>query len=478
LSAPVARSRADAAVEVLLGAILFGVVLPFVVLSFFNHPQNDDYVFAAQTRSLGYGQTFLIWYKGWTPRYFALAGSVLSPVVFGSYRLYRLTAALTIGLLLFATYLFVREITRGALARRTALLATLAIAGVYLHQVPSPAQSLYWFNASLCYQYAGILLLSGLAFALRARRASGRRSIVLFSGFAGLLLFAAGGTNEMALLSEVGILGALAGAEWWRGRRAPKRILFLLGVSLAAAAVVFLSPGMWARHDTQGMRLSQALPAAWVSAWRHVGRWLFTTPMLPVLLLVFRSAASAPGRLLPFQVHPALALAASAAGLFLMFLLPILGANSSYERVFAFVDFAFVVLVFLNGCLLLDRWRERGSRRAARSAGLGLGPGAASAILAAAVLWTVLPASAMRTAWDDLLSGRAARFDREMEARYRSIRACAAVVCEVTPLENWPSTIKFFDDAYDPKKDDEFFSQYKRAFAACFGKHLVVSKGP
>jgi hypothetical protein len=457
------------------------MIAPFVLLSFFNHPQNDDYVIAAQVVTWGSLRTFVFWYKAWTPRYFAIAGSTISPAVFKAFFVYKLMAALTIGLTLLSTYLLARELTRGAFTRGAAFLGALAITAVYLFRLPAPAQSLYWFNGSLCYQYGGILLASGFALAMRARTvaagvsatARDRRRFVRLSAGAALLLIAAAGTNELTLICEVEIVGIIVVLELWRRRAVRGETLWLVGAAAIASAAVFLSPGMWLRHQQAPHSLGHSVTAAIESTACHLGTWLFATPLLPVFAMVFAHSQPQGERILPFRLHPAVAFVGSLGILFPLFFIPLYGAESAEERVVASIYFMFLVLFFVNLCAVIDHLQARCGREA-----LTLAPtrGSSFATLVLATLLCVLPASTARTAYADLLSGRTYRFDRQMMARYRTIRSCAAAVCEVPPLEDWPSTIKFFDDAYDPRKDDAFFTTYKRAFAGFFGKTMISVK--
>jgi Family of unknown function (DUF6056) len=464
----------DAALALLLAA----VIAPFVLLSFFNHPQNDDYVIASQSLAWGHLQTFVFWYKAWTPRYFAIAGSVLSPLVFKSIVGYKLMAALTICLTLLSVYLFARQLTRGALNRRAAMLVALAVAAVYLFKLPAAPQSLYWFNASLCYQYGGILLLMTAALAMHARRVESRRRSALLSVGAAVLLIAAAGTNELSLIFELEILGLVAVMELWRRRAVSKQTFLLLAAWVAAAVAVFLSPGMWVRHHQFPHNAWLSLRATIESTASHLGTWLFATPLLPVFALVFAFARPEGDRILPFRLHPGLAFAGSLAILLSLFFIPLYGAESAEERVVASIYFIFLILFFLNCCLGLDHLRDRSDQAASASPTRPRSPSWLSSFLTlvAVVLMCVLPASTLRTAYADVLSGRAYRFDRQMWARYRSIQSCKTGVCEVTPLKDWPSTIKFFEDAHDPKKDDAFFTNYKRAFAGYYGKTAIVLK--
>jgi hypothetical protein len=96
---------------------------------------------------------------------------------------------------------------------------------------------------------------------------------------------------------------------------------------------------------------------------------------------------------------------------------------------------------------------------------------------AAVLALTIVPRSNLRRAYADLLSGKAARYDRERIDRARIIARCSTGECDVPPLTAPPTTIWFFEDAFQDA-DGQFFRSYKDAgFAAYHGKkHIQLSR--
>ena len=66
----------------------------------------------------------------------------------------------------------------------------------------------------------------------------------------------------------------------------------------------------------------------------------------------------------------------------------------------------------------------------------------------------------IKTAYENLLDGRAYRYNKELNKRYETIQHCEVDICDVTALESRP--IIFFDDIAEDEKDwrNKCYSQY------------------
>src|SRR6201986_1408000 len=75
-----------------LACWLAGILLlaPFLLVSFYNHPQVDDFLCPALVRNHGFWKTEGMLYDRVPPRYFELALSSLTPLSFGNFSGYKI----------------------------------------------------------------------------------------------------------------------------------------------------------------------------------------------------------------------------------------------------------------------------------------------------------------------------------------------------------------------------------------------------
>jgi len=127
--------------------------------------------------------------------------------------------------------------------------------------------------------------------------------------------------------------------------------------------------------------------------------------------------------------------------------------------------------VFVVGLVLVAA--SAGDWLGARRPGGAVRPWVPVAAWAAAAGLALLPGSAGRAAWSDLLTGRAARYDTALVERYALLKACGPI-CVVPRLEDPPATLSWFEDAIDEATEVPFFRGYKDAsYGRYFGKRRI-----
>ena len=74
-------------------------LLPFMLLTGYNHPQTDDYGFAVRDMKYDFWETQKIYYTHWSGRYFGTASASVNPINYGNFGLYKIYSLLLITLL-------------------------------------------------------------------------------------------------------------------------------------------------------------------------------------------------------------------------------------------------------------------------------------------------------------------------------------------------------------------------------------------
>jgi hypothetical protein len=237
-----------------LGLATIAAVLPFFLLSCYNHPFMDDYYNAANVRSTGLWTQQLELYLRWSGRFSSsLFVTAVNPLVYGWYDGFRWTPALTLLATLGTIYLGLRTFSQQRIPRMQAALAAAIFLLFYLHMIPDPYSAIYWFTGSVVYHVAGLTLLLVFITSERARQTTKAWSRHGWQLVAALCAIAATAANEMTMLHLLLVLTLLAAVSWYR-RQWPQLRWWgtLLLLTLAVALVTVVAPGNYVRMQFEG----------------------------------------------------------------------------------------------------------------------------------------------------------------------------------------------------------------------------------
>lgn len=227
--------------------LLLAALLPFLALSFFNHPTDDDFHGAVMARRFSAWESVQFYYLRWTGRY---TSSFLYGWVYGVSDLQAWLLALrlaSIGWLLallgagrFALRALPYPLSNADRWRISAYGLVL-----YLHGTPLVSSALYWFSGSAVYTSGIVLLLLLLGLAGNCHRAASDKAKAMWGtlGAGAALLLA--GTNELIMV--VAVVGLTAWMLW-----SPRRLwpVVLLLAAVVGAIVTLRAPGNMVRANT------------------------------------------------------------------------------------------------------------------------------------------------------------------------------------------------------------------------------------
>lgn len=174
--------------------LLFSLFIPYIILCFYAHPVADDFNYALKG---GFDNDF--WYQwrweyfNWNGRYFSNILVLANPIGFGYPLLYQLSALLMILLTLASIWYFLGLFQ---LSYKQRFFVTLLGGLLYLFQMPTIAEGIYWYTGAVTYQLGNIFGL--LYLTLIIRYFYFRQHTSLF--FAIPLLIISCGLNEVMLL--------------------------------------------------------------------------------------------------------------------------------------------------------------------------------------------------------------------------------------------------------------------------------------
>jgi len=447
---------------------LLAILGLYLTACLFVHPIADDFIFASDARA-GLWTAWLAEYRGWAGRY-ASNALVLSAPTSLSPGVYRAAAAVMILGLVGAAYAFVRAVSGDKLTRQEAWGASLVFSTLYLSQMPSLGESVYWFTAAATHYAPLVLVLVHLALVITYLRTDGRGTanrIRLVLALA--LLVAVDGFNEVMTLMLLAFYAIWA--IWSIGdtsrkpsaRRLPRVLLVL---TVLCAGVMLMSPGNTVRRTLYAAvhhRIGLSLGMTALQTIRFSIEWLSGGALLLATVLFVPLAAKWAAAWPKEPRRAAQIMWLSIAGLMLVIPAAVFPAYwetgmLGQHRTVNSAYFAFLVLWFVAVAM----WLVSGSRHARAIEEISHVLRVPLAVLLLAALAFTHNSYALGV---DVMSGRLSGFERALASRHAELQAChdrAERACRVSPILTRPASFFFLDVSEDPT--DWVNASYARYF--------------
>ncbi|WP_373512830.1 DUF6056 family protein [Persicitalea sp.] len=447
--------------------LLVSVLLPLLVLSYFNHPSAaDDYGYIDTVFKFGWLEAMHYYYTGWTGRYFGILLNHSNPLLFHSVIGFKVLPVILLLWLVAAFYGLARHLTP-TLSR----LAHLGFAGVLyfllILKMPSVAGFFYWMAAFVTYTIPSILTFGWIIVVLRWYRLDTNTMRILTGILAGFLVFAIIGSSEASLLTILILIAGYCGY----------RILFhrtidglMIGVVAAAALgclLYFTAPGLDVRLG--GNPLGGNIPASFLNAFQMLGiltlDWITKTPLLLFtavwLLVLSRITPQARARFeVPFWYIFLLYVGILAAQLFTSYYG--IGIDPTEREVNLVYLFFLVGWFYVVGVLFHWTSKKREMPKLSSVSQYIL-----LALLGLQVIVSLYRSSSVRIIYTDLLSGKAAAYDAELYHRYDLIKSSSEPIVYVPALQNRPQSL-YIDDLNE--NPDHWWN---KLMAGYFGKKAI-----
>jgi hypothetical protein len=454
-------------------AILLVILLPFIILSYYSHPQADDFSAAATTVRLGYFKAVASVYNVWNGRWFSTALMQANPMAFGSISSCKLIPVAILVLLFWALFTLIKAVFPQIHHSRERFLCALALLALYLSGMPSIVQGFYWISGAINYQLANALTLFLWALMTKLAEAPANRAGKWGFTAAAILVFAVTGSNEthMAL-----ILFTFAAALAWRSLikgKMDRLFAGLLVLAAIASAIVVIAPGNYARmaHDARTATNLAGTLSQSVLVMARLVRDQATNPLFLILTICAIPYFAAklqnsrgPGAALSPGVFSGIWICSMLATV--VPVVRVLGWVP--ERILNVTSLIFIMGWFLIVNEIVRRILLKGSFRLA----LAPAPRYVIAIVIVLVLFALSGSNNIRAAWGNLLDGTASRYDAELRRRYDEIKSCPDKTCVVPPLTAFPSLLYYEDINTEPD------SWLNKPYAEYFGKQAIMLAKP
>jgi hypothetical protein len=162
--------------------LIVAILLPFIVLSFYNHPSFiDDYVCAVRVKAWGIGGYVYFMLSDGSSRYIANWFHALNPLVWDSFTAYHYTPLFFILILTVSFYAFISQITRNIFPKSYAILGAVLFTCLILSFMPFTSEFIYWFASAVLYVPSVVFLFLFLAILVSHTRAYSKvKQVILF----------------------------------------------------------------------------------------------------------------------------------------------------------------------------------------------------------------------------------------------------------------------------------------------------------
>jgi hypothetical protein len=435
--------------RIVLSAIVAIALARYAAACLFIHPFGDDFSYAVAGMRTELVPRLLEEYKHWNGRWASNALVLRGPLVLGMEQgllIYRLVPVILLGVAWFGWRSLARALMPG-LSRADALLAPSLLLLIALHAMPDLGEGLFWYTGAITYFLPASLTLFLFAFWVQVFRDGWRLDRAQLVK-AALLAVIIAGFNETHMVLMVLLHILLLGANWRDRRDWHRGIAVVLVAVLAAGAVMALAPGNAVRAAQFPLRGEMLRSIGWgaLQTGRFLGSWLLSPVALFAAILVLSNGRWVLERA-PWVVYR-----------------PLPGARL-LSAVIILLVFAAMALPYWTTGLL-------GQHRTVNAAWLFILPCIVLLIgsLLVARQWSVLPVSWRTMAWallficifftgsggrlsGDLLSGRFARLDQQLERRYaimEEARSSGKRDLMLPALDELPVSAHYLDAGDDP----------------------------
>ena len=450
--------------------LLLSVLVPLLILSYFNHPSPaDDYCYIDTVFKFGWLEAMNYYYTGWTGRYFGIFLNHSNPLLFHSITGFKVLPVILLSGFIFSLYSLFRHLTP-TLSR----MAHIGFAGVifflFILQMSSIVEAFYWMAAFVSYTVPNILTLLWIVLVLRWYRQDTQSAKILLGTLSVLLIFCVIGSSETNLLAMVLLLGGWCGYRVIFHRKIDGLMVASVAAGIISCYFLFSAPGNSIRLG--GNPKSGDLVFSAVASFKKLGAlsfgWIIRTPLILFSfgwLVVLSRLSEGARNYFAIPVWYA----------FLLFI-GILASQffPSYygvgidptPRVINCVYFFFLIGWFYMIGVLYHQVRRQGIPKFDLSV---VRYGIFYSILMLAIIFTFMRSPNVRMIYSDLLKGRAAAYDKEVYQRYALLLHSKEAVVYLPPLKNIPQSIFVLNE--DIKADPKHW--WNKCMAGYFGKEAI-----
>ncbi|GEM55614.1 hypothetical protein B0A58_05690 [Flavobacterium branchiophilum NBRC 15030 = ATCC 35035] len=223
----------------------FICIFPLILLSFFNNPASDDFDLSYESQVEHLWDLQIRRYIEWSGRYFANGViSILDPLVYNNYFGFKLIPIFLIAFFILGVYFFFKNLNLSlTFTQISALVGTFIV--VYICKMPSIAEGIYWIPGSITNFLPVILVF--FFYGLLFKFFFTGKGINIF--FAFLVLIATMGCNEITVINILFINSILFIVYFFYNKKINGILTSILIVTIFLGLIEIMAPGNTARAN-------------------------------------------------------------------------------------------------------------------------------------------------------------------------------------------------------------------------------------
>jgi len=414
--------------------ILLGILtlIPFLILSFFNHPATDDYYFSYYSKLYTTMESPFWMYNNVGGRYFANTILCFNPVYFNCAYLFKILPILLLIFFCFSLYTFISSVIIEA-TRSKKIALTGLISSLFLYQLPDSCSAFYWMPGAISYQLSISLNLLGFTFLIQFHNT--KKVIQLL--FATFFIISSLGCNEITVIQTLIILYFIVLYSVLVLKKINNTLILILIIATGFSALEMLAPGNAIR--------AKAIPVTHEFIYSVIHSITTSTGFLlkwlPIILIcglfcvetMYKKIDSVKNKSL--FINPIVALGLLFSLLFFGFFPGFwINKNILPDRAINTLYFFFIIAtIYLLVCTLnyLDKKHQFVIQITTSSKN----------ILGSIIFISMFANTPIYNAYRDLLTGKAFKYSEEMDNRLNLIVNSPTKKVVVPALKNQPETI-------------------------------------
>ncbi len=217
-------------------------ILPLILISFFNNPASDDFYYAYHSKNTNPINAGIWIYNHEGGRYFANGLLCFNPLTYNNYFFFKIIPILLLLLFVFSIRTFITTLFKYITSEKTYSIVGLILVLFYI-QIPEINTALYWITGAVTYQLPmslSLLLASTLIKFYRSKK-------IQYLFFSVLLIAMIVGCNEVALFSTLILLGFITIYNTIIVKKTFLFLYFLIAITTVFSIIEFTAPGNFIR---------------------------------------------------------------------------------------------------------------------------------------------------------------------------------------------------------------------------------------
>jgi len=419
-------------------------LLPFLILTAYNHPSLDDFGLAIRDRNTDLLSTQIHYYLNWSGRYFSTFISRINPLLCASFNIYKFYSFVFILLISTSLFWLVYTLLKTYFILKRILALSALFTSLILIQIPDIAECLFWLTGYLGYQLPIILIFFTLIVLTSFYRSQQKFAKIKYIAIASILCLAIAGASEMPLVILITTISFIIYNSWKQEKQHRKYLVYLFLICLMASAIAILAPGNYVRMQQQPFAarpIWSVLYASFLTV-SSFYRWSFPVLLASILYIFYWGIPLADKTKTSniFAINLKLAVVYYLATLFLMhFLFTWSTGERPTPRVENVIYLFFVLGWFYVLQVALNKYahflvQER-----------KLSPFIPNVVLLLFVLNVLNIDNNISTAYIDLISGKVIIYDQQLMQRYAYIQTSNCQICAIEPLRAIPKSLYLRD---------------------------------